>query len=225
MASLEDMMGKEWFELLSPFLNENKDLLQKVSKLYKENPNQIYPPFDLIFNAFKLTPYSKVKVVIIGQDPFYTPNTAMGLAFSTSNGYVPPSLRNIYKEIRDEGIELTREDGNLVHWAEQGVFLINACLTVQRGMANSHKDIGWDKLVRRALELLFERGNLVCICWGSFSRNLVKDIMQNHDYKNILLLESTHPSPFSADKGFFGNKHFIKANGYLEEINESIIKW
>jgi len=225
MANIEDLMGSEWYDLLSPFFKENTDLLERVSKEYRDNKGIIYPPFNLIFNAYRLTPFSKVKVIILGQDPYHTPNAAMGLAFSTSNKFVPPSLKNIYKELHNEGITPMKEDGDLVYWAEQGVFLINACLTVRRGIANSHKDIGWDKLIKKTLELLFNRGELVCLCWGNFSKNLVNEISEPRTTNNMLILQSSHPSPYSADKGFFGNNHFIQTNDYLKSIDKEPIQW
>lgn len=168
----------------------------------------IYPPKDLVFTAFQLTPFDKIKVVILGQDPYHNPGQAHGLAFSVPDNIpIPPSLTNILKEA---GIS-TPKSGNLTHWAQQGVFLLNSALTVLDHMPGSHLQY-WEKFTDSIIqEISDKRENVVFILWGNYARNKAKLI----DQGKHLILESAHPSPLSA-RNFFGNHHFIKANKYLE---------
>lgn len=182
-----------------------------------------YPPGKLIFNAFNLCPFDDVKVVIIGQDPYHGPGQAHGLCFSVNDGVkFPPSLQNIFKEIQsDLGIPVP-VSGNLTRWAEQGVLLLNATLTVRAHQAGSHQKQGWetftDAVIKKVAE---ERENIVFILWGSYAQKKGTFI----DRTRHLVLSSAHPSPLSAYQGFFGNKHFSLTNAYLEQHGKTPIKW
>jgi uracil-DNA glycosylase len=183
----------------------------------------IYPPGPLIFNAFNLTPFDKVKVVILGQDPYHGPNQAHGLAFSvTAKVPNPPSLKNIYKELHsDLNIEIP-ETGDLSNWAKQGVFLLNSVLTVRKSSPGSHSKKGWEQFTDSVIQALSNnRKNLVFLLWGNYAR-AKKFLIDGNKH---LILEAPHPSPFSADSGFFGCRHFSKANDYLDENNISTINW
>lgn len=184
---------------------------------------QIFPPAKLIFNAFDHTPFDKVKVVILGQDPYHNDGQAHGLCFSVPDGVqAPPSLVNIFKEInRDLGIPIPRS-GNLTHWANQGVLLLNATLTVQAHTAGSHQNKGWETFTDAAiLKLAEERQNLVFLLWGSYAQKKAAFI----DHNKHLVLQSPHPSPLSAHRGFIGNNHFSLTNKYLESIGIAPVKW
>ena len=183
-----------------------------------------YPPGKLIFNAFNLCPFHKVKVVIIGQDPYHEPGQAMGLSFSVPEGVVmPPSLINIFKEIEmDLGKPMPR-NGDLTRWAEQGVLLLNATLTVRAHQANSHQRLGWTTFTDAAIKALSDhRDGLVFMLWGGFARSKKYLIDQNRH----LVLESVHPSPLSANRGgWFGNHQFSRCNEYLRGRGEQEIEW
>lgn len=183
----------------------------------------IYPPGSLIFNAFNTTPLPKVKVVILGQDPYHNPGQAMGLSFSVPKGVtIPPSLRNIYQELRTDVGFTPPSHGDLTPWAEQGVFLLNAMLTVEKNKPSSHRDIGWQNFTDAVIRTLSrERENLVFMLWGAFAQK--KSVLIDGD--RHLILQSPHPSPFSANRGFFGNKHFSKANKYLNQHGLGEIDW
>jgi uracil-DNA glycosylase len=183
----------------------------------------IYPPGDEIFSSFNETPFKKVKVVIIGQDPYHGPDQAHGMSFSVKPGIKsPPSLVNIYKEIESD-LGITRPDhGFLLDWAKQGVLLLNAVLTVERSMPASHRGKGWEIFTDRVIEILnAKRENLVFLLWGAFAQS--KASMLDED--RHLILKAPHPSPFSAHKGFLGCKHFSKANKYLKDHGISEIDW
>ncbi len=183
----------------------------------------IYPPKDLIFNAFNLTPFSKAKVVILGQDPYHGPDQAMGLSFSVPAGEkLPPSLRNIFAEIQsDLGGDL-RTLGVLDDWARQGVLLMNTVLTVEKGLAASHAKRGWEAFTDGAIrQLSAQRSGIVYLLWGSHAQNKIDLINQ----RDNMVLTAPHPSPLSAYRGFFGCKHFSKANHYLEESGVAPICW
>ena len=182
-----------------------------------------YPPGKLIFNAFNLCPFDKVKVVIIGQDPYHGPGQAHGLCFSVNDGVpFPPSLQNIFKEIRDDVGTPVPQSGNLTRWAEQGVLLLNATLTVRAHQAGSHQRHGWEEFTDAAIRALAEeRDHLVFILWGAYAQRKGAFI----DRSRHLVLASAHPSPLSAYNGFFGNRHFSLANAYLEQHGETPIKW
>lgn len=208
---LKDEFEKEYFKELTAFVKDE----------YRSHT--IYPPGPLIFNAFNLTPFDQVKVVIIGQDPYHGPNQAHGLAFSVMDGIVPPpSLKNIFKEIKtDLGYDIPNT-GNLTKWARQGVFLMNSVLTVRRGQPGSHAKKGWETFTDSVIKSLSDhKQNLVFLLWGKYA--ITKENLINN--KKHLILTAPHPSPFSADRGFFGCKHFSSANDYLSEHNISIINW
>lgn len=183
-----------------------------------------YPPGSLIFNAFNLCPFDRVKVVIIGQDPYHEPGQAQGLSFSVPEGVpFPPSLQNIFKEIQLDLGKPMPPTGDLTRWAEQGVLLLNATLTVRAHQAASHQRHGWEQFTDTAIRALnAERENLVFILWGGYARSKAQLI----DRSRHLVLESVHPSPLSANRGgWFGNHHFSQCNAYLREHGEQEIGW
>lgn len=182
-----------------------------------------YPPGKLIFNAFNLCPYDRVKVVIIGQDPYHGPGQAHGLCFSVNDGVpFPPSLQNIFKEIQTDLGAPVPASGNLTRWAQQGVLLLNATLTVRAHQAGSHQRRGWEEFTDAAIKALSEgREHLVFILWGSYAQRKGAFI----DVNKHLVLKSAHPSPLSAYQGFFGNKHFSMANAYLEQHGQTPVQW
>jgi uracil-DNA glycosylase len=182
----------------------------------------VYPPGSLIFNAFNTTPFEQVKVVVLGQDPYVKPNEAMGLSFSVPKGVaIPPSLQNIYKELQsDVGFKIPNH-GDLTAWARQGVFLLNAALTVERGASNSHAKCGWHTFTNAVIRTLSEkREGLVFMLWGNFAKQKTSLI----DPFRHLILEAAHPSPL-AGGAFNGCRHFSKANEYLEMQGKLPINW
>ena len=184
---------------------------------------KIYPPGRLIFNAFDKCPFDKVKVVILGQDPYHEPGQAHGLCFSVPDGVPPPpSLQNIFKEIQEDlGIPVPKS-GNLERWAEQGVFLLNATLTVRAHQAGSHQKKGWETFTDQVVKLLNDSDNhLVFILWGAYAQRK-GEFIDSHKH---LVLSSVHPSPLSAHRGFFGNHQFSKANDYLTNHGKEPIRW
>ncbi len=182
----------------------------------------IYPPGPLIFNAFNTTPFDKVKVVVLGQDPYHNPGEAMGLCFSVPCGVrVPPSLRNIFKELHEDTGVAIPPGGDLTPWAQQGVFLLNAFLTVLKNRPRSHEHIGWQLFTDAVIKKLSdEREHLVFMLWGSFARK--KEVLINPE--RHLILKAAHPSPL-ARGGFFGSHHFSKANAYLKEHGIVPVNW
>ncbi len=183
-----------------------------------------YPPAKLIFNAFDLCPFDKVKVVIIGQDPYHEPGQAHGLSFSVQDGVMfPPSLQNIFKEIQADLGTPIPSSGNLTRWAEQGVLLLNASLTVRAHQANSHSKIGWQEFTDAAIKALAtQREHIVYMLWGGYARGKAKMI----DRSRNLVLESVHPSPLSANKGgWFGQHQFSRCNAYLQQNGQTPISW
>ncbi|HVV15487.1 MAG TPA: uracil-DNA glycosylase [Candidatus Paceibacterota bacterium] len=209
---LEAEFGKPYFEELTAF----------VKKEYVSGT--IYPPPKNIFRAFELTPFNEVKVVILGQDPYHGAKQANGLSFAVEEGVrPPPSLQNIFKEIEsDLGKPLVHTSGDLSRWAKQGVLLLNATLTVRGGLAGSHQGKGWEQFTDAAIQALSsEREHLVFILWGNYARQKGTSIERSKH----LVIESAHPSPFSAANGFFGSKPFSKANAYLQEHGEKPIDW
>lgn len=183
----------------------------------------IFPPGPLIFNALNSTPLSEVKVVIIGQDPYHGPGQAHGLSFSVPPGVrPPPSLQNIFKEIqRDLGLPIPRH-GCLQHWAEQGVLLLNAVLTVEQSSAGAHAGRGWETFTTRVIEIAArEHEHLVFMLWGSYAQKKAAQV----DLRGHKVLKSVHPSPLSAHRGFIGNGHFSAANAYLQEQGRQPIDW
>ncbi len=192
-------------------------------KTEKEQGKIIYPLGSLIFNAFDKTPFEKVKVVILGQDPYHGKGQAHGLCFSVSNGIAPPpSLLNIFKELRDDvGIPIPNH-GNLTYWAEQGVFLLNSSLTVRAGEPMSHSKIGWARFTDSTIQILSQkRKNIVFLFWGKFAQEKIVLI----DERKHCVLKAAHPSPLSAHTGFLGCKHFSKTNEYLISCGIDPINW
>jgi uracil-DNA glycosylase len=202
-----------------PYMKDLKKFLQQE----KDAGRVIYPNGGDIFNALNITPFDKVEVVILGQDPYHGPDQAHGLSFSVRKGIaLPPSLRNIYKEIEAEfGVKMPRE-GDLTPWAQQGVLLLNATLTVQAANAGSHQKRGWEEFTDAIIRALNERGeHIVFMLWGSYAQKKGAFI----DRKKHLVLEAPHPSPLSAHRGFLGCGHFRKANEYLESHGRKPIDW
>jgi uracil-DNA glycosylase len=208
---LADQFSSEYFNKLTAFVREE----------YRKS--KVYPPGKYIFNAFDLCPFDKVKVVIIGQDPYHNPGQAHGLSFSVPDGtQFPPSLINIFKEIKNDlGIETIRS-GNLTRWALQGVVLLNAILTVTENQPGSHRNRGWEKFTDAVITRLSQqKSNLVFILWGKYAQDKGAGI----DRSRHLVLESVHPSPLSASRGFFGNHHFSRCNQYLEDNGIEPVDW
>jgi len=206
-------------EFVKPYFAE---LAKFVKQAYKSEA--VYPPPKYIFRAFDLCPFEKVEVVILGQDPYHGPRQANGLCFAVGKDVLlPPSLQNIFKEIEKEyGSPLKNRSGDLSRWATQGVLLLNATLTVKTGLAGSHQHKGWEEFTDAAIKALsHEREHLVFMLWGNYAKQKGAHI----DREKHLVLESPHPSPFSAYNGFFGNGHFKKANEYLAERGIKPIDW
>ena len=213
-----------WRQYLQPEFETAyfKQLTDAVRQEYKNGP--CYPPGHLIFNAFNLTPFDKVKVVIIGQDPYHEPGQAMGLSFSVPKGIMmPPSLINIFKEIHDDLGKPMPSNGDLTRWARQGVLLLNATLTVRAHIANSHQQLGWSFFTDAAIKALSaHREHIVYMLWGGYARSKRGFI----DASKNLVLESVHPSPLSANRGgWFGQHQFSRCNEYLKANGEEEIDW
>lgn len=211
-AVIGDELNKPYMQSLRAFLKQEK-----------ASGKTIFPPSPLIFNAFNHTPFDKVRVVIIGQDPYHGPGQAHGLSFSVPSGIaLPPSLMNIFKEIEaDLGIKMSR-NGDLTAWANQGVLLLNATLTVEMANAGSHQNRGWEEFTNAAIAALNNhREGLVFVLWGSYAQKKGAMI----DSKKHLILQSPHPSPLSAHRGFFGNHQFSTINRYLQEHGKTPINW
>ena len=203
----------------------NKDYFRRLTAYVRSEyaTHTVFPPARLIFNAFDSCPFGQVKVVILGQDPYHEPGQAHGLSFSVPDGVAfPPSLQNIFKEIRsDEGVE-PYADGNLERWARQGVLLLNATLSVRAHQAGSHQNHGWEEFTDAAIHALAgEREHLVFMLWGAYAQRKGAFI----DATRHLVLSSAHPSPLSAYRGFFGNHHFSSANDYLMAHGQTPIDW
>lgn len=196
-------------------------LVEKVRTEYISK--KIFPPPKQIFRAFDLVPVSQIKVVILGQDPYHTPGVANGLAFSTNDGkVVPPSLRNIFKEIESDLSLKVIDNPDLTRWALQGVLLLNATLTVESNKPASHSNIGWETFTSGVIKKISENlTNVVFILWGEFAKQKKSLI----DLDRHLVLESAHPSPFSANRGFFGSKPFSRTNEYLVKYHKLPINW
>ncbi|NQX78280.1 uracil-DNA glycosylase [Gilvibacter sp.] len=209
---LEAEFEKDYFKSLTDFVRSE----------YQQHT--CYPPGKLIFNAFNATPFDQVKVVIIGQDPYHGPGQAEGLCFSVPSGIaIPPSLVNIYKELESD-IDFTAPNrGNLKHWADQGILLLNATLTVRAHQAGSHQNKGWEQFTDAVIQHLNDkREGLVFLLWGGYAKKKGRKI--NRDQH--LVMETGHPSPLSANRGYwFGNKHFSKTNDYLETRGKAPINW
>lgn len=218
-------MPEDWKAALAEELtSDNMDNIRAFLKQEYQAGKTIYPPAPLIFNAFDLTPLSKVKVVILGQDPYHGPGQAMGLSFSVPKTIPkPPSLNNLLKEMAtDIGTQYSAH-GDLTHWAQQGVLLLNSSLTVQAGEANSHQGKGWEQFTDAVIDVINEQTeHTVFILWGSKAKSKGKFI----DTNRHLILTAVHPSPLAANRGgFFGTKPFSKANDYLEQYGKAPIDW
>ncbi len=210
--ALQEEFGKPYFEQLTAFVKS------------EYQAGAVYPPPKQIFRAFELIPFNEVRVVVLGQDPYHGKGQANGLAFAVGPGVaLPPSLQNIYKELQaDLGEPVTQKSGDLERWAKQGVLLLNATLTVRAATAGSHQNRGWEAFTDAAIKALSDqREHLVFILWGNYARQKGSVI----DRTKHCVLESPHPSPFSAHSGFFGSKPFSKTNAYLKAHGKKEIEW
>lgn len=216
-------LESSWKEKLSGEFEKPyfKELAAFVREEYRRNT--VYPHPEHIFKAFELTPFDDVKVVILGQDPYHGPKQAIGLSFAVEDGMpLPPSLRNIYKELESDLGKPVAATGDLTRWARQGVLLLNATLTVRASSPGSHQKRGWEEFTDAAISVLSEeREHLVFMLWGNYARSKGAHI----DRTKHLVLESAHPSPFAAHSGFFGSRPFSKANAYLEAHGITPIEW
>ncbi len=214
-----------WLEVLHDEFEKDYMLkLKQFLKQEKEAGHKVYPKGSDIFNAFNKTPFDKLKVVILGQDPYHGPNQAHGLSFSVQKGITPPpSLKNIYKELATDipGFKIPAH-GELTEWAEQGVMLLNATLTVQAGTPGSHQKKGWEEFTDKVIKTISDKKEgIVFILWGSYAQAKAELI----DQKKHFIIKSPHPSPFSADRGFFGSKPFSKTNEILVKKGKKPIDW
>lgn len=212
---LQSEFDKPYFEKLTDFVRSE----------YKAHPNAVFPPAAQIFRAFDECPFDKVEVVILGQDPYPTRGHAHGLCFSVEDHVrpLPKSLINIYKELSDDlGIDLSDRNGNLQHWAQQGVLLLNATLTVREGKPESHANHGWEIFTDAVINILNERKKgIVYLLWGSKAIRKAENVSRDRN----LILTAPHPSPLSAYRGFFGCRHFSQTNRYLLSIGKTPIQW
>ncbi|MGM7682084.1 uracil-DNA glycosylase [Cytobacillus sp. Hm23] len=217
------ILNNDWSQLLAGEFNKSyyKKLRQTLKHEY--STETIYPDMYSIFNALHHTPYHKVKVVIIGQDPYHGPNQAHGLSFSVQPGIpVPPSLKNIYKELHNDMGCTIPNHGYLLKWTEEGVLLLNTTLTVRKGQPSSHRGLGWELFTDKVIEVLNEREKpVIFILWGRHAQEKQKLVSNSYHY----IIKSPHPSPFSANRGFFGSNPFSKANSYLKQIGSEEIDW
>ncbi|CAR24791.1 uracil-DNA glycosylase [Lachancea thermotolerans CBS 6340] len=228
-----DTLDDEWFaklvsEFTKPYFLKLKDFV-----IEQQQTATVFPPPQDVYSWSRLTPFDQVRVVVIGQDPYHNFNQAHGLAFSVKPPTpAPPSLKNIYKELKEHNyadFQIDNKVGDLTHWATQGVLLLNTCLTVRAHNANSHSKRGWEQFTKRVVQLIIEDRKrsgkpIVFLLWGSNAGNLVKGLLGSPPV-NFLMLSSVHPSPLSASRGFFGNKHFKKINEWLYDRNEPMIDW
>lgn len=218
-----EIKNNDWKFLLKEEFTKDyfKEILNFLNKEYK-NKN-IYPPKEELFSVFNKSNFADIKVVILGQDPYHQKGQGNGIAFSVNEGVkLPPSLRNIYKEIENEFQIKMSLNGNLLPWLKQGVFLLNTVLTVEESKANSHKNIGWEIFTDEVIKILsLKKNKLVFLLWGKNAQDKEKLI----DVNKHLILKSSHPSPLSAYRGFWGNNHFLKANEFLKKNNLKEIKW
>lgn len=223
--SLRDRLGESWYQMLKHEFD--KDYFKELAAVLKEERRkyEVYPPSDEVFNAFRTTPYHKAKVVILGQDPYYKPNQAHGLAFSVKDPWepTPPTLDNIFMEIeRDLGIKHIKWSNNLTPWAEQGVFLLNRYLTVRQGMPMKHYNIGWEIFTNEVIEVLNRSVSpMVFMLWGNDAKYAGKYLDREHH----LVLEASHPSPRSEHISFRGCGHFSRCNEFLKSNNQQPINW
>lgn len=222
-AKIDPVIDASWKSLLMDEFNSDYFYGLKQFLLSEKQNFTIYPPGRMIFSAFNMTPVDKVRVVIIGQDPYHGKGQAHGLCFSVPDGIVkPPSLVNIFKELENDlGIKAPK-NGNLEKWARQGVLLLNATLTVRANQAGSHQNKGWEKFTNAVIQKLSsQRNNLLFLLWGNYAidkQNIIDPIKH-------YILKAPHPSPFSANRGFFGCRHFSKTNEILRQLKEPEIDW
>jgi uracil-DNA glycosylase len=221
---LKTIINKTWAKILKSEFEKDyfKELKSRLDDLYLKKT--CYPTKENIFSSFRNCTFNSLKVVILGQDPYHGINQANGLAFSVNKGQnLPPSLNNIFKEISIDMNTTVRNNGDLIDWSKQGVLLLNSVLTVEDGKPGSHSKIGWEKFTDEVIRTISkEKSNIVFMLWGSFAKKKEKLIFNN----NHLILKSGHPSPLSANRGFwFGNKHFSRCNRFLKENNSNEIKW
>ena len=223
MSNVNPAIAESWKSELETEFNSDYFTKLKAFLLSEKQTHRIFPPGNKIFSAFNHTPFEKVKVVILGQDPYHGEGQAHGLCFSVPDGIAkPPSLVNIFKEIKDDLDFPIPATGNLEKWADQGVLLLNATLTVRANLAGSHQKQGWENFTDATIKRLSDkRENLVFILWGKFAQNKEALI----DKSKHLILKSAHPSPFSAYNGFFGCRHFSKTNEYLRSKGIDEIDW
>ena len=221
---MDTQIEKSWKKVLDSELNSPyfKDLKSKIRAAYLGAEN-VFPPPEFLFNAFNLCSFDEVRVVILGQDPYHGHGQAHGLSFSVPNGVrVPPSLKNIYKEIESDIGTPVRDSGNLEAWAKQGVLLLNATLTVLEGKPGSHQGLGWEQFTDSVIKKISdEKESVVFLLWGKFAQGKEELI----DESKHLILKAPHPSPFAAHSGFFGCKHFNKTNEYLINSGQKPIVW
>jgi uracil-DNA glycosylase len=217
------ILKNDWQPLLAEEFKKQYYLKLREFLIEEYRSRVIYPEKKDIFNALHLTSYKSTKVVILGQDPYHGTGQAQGLSFSVRPGVnLPPSLKNIYKELEQDMGSGISNSGNLLRWAEQGVLLLNTVLTVRAGEPNSHKGMGWEIFTNQVITLLNQRKEpLVFILWGKHAQEKQDLITSTHH----LIIKSPHPSPFSANKGFFGSRPFSTANNFLKEIGRTTIKW
>ena len=223
MTTVNPIIEESWKEILqdefnAPYFKNLKEFLVEEKKHYT-----VFPPGNLIFNAFNLTPFDKVKVVILGQDPYHNIHQAHGLCFSVQPGIEHPrSLVNIFKELHDDlGVNIP-QNGNLEKWAQQGVLLLNATLTVRAHQAGSHQNHGWETFTDAVIQKLSEnKEGLIFLLWGNYAQAKESLIDPSKHY----ILKTVHPSPLSASRGFFGCKHFSKTNNILQQLGKEIIDW
>lgn len=225
MESNPFQLPSSWIQYLEEEINQSymKDLKKKLIECQNKNIT-VYPEKSKIFNAFHLTPFQKIKVVILGQDPYHGPGQAHGLSFSVPHNIkTPPSLMNIFKELdSDLKVEINKTNGNLEHWAKQGVFLLNTTLTVEKSKPMSHKNFGWNIFTDKVIEIINHyRENIVFILWGAHAHSKTHLI----DSSKHLILKSVHPSPLSSHRGFFGSRPFSQTNNYLESKEIDKIVW
>ncbi|KRN90002.1 uracil-DNA glycosylase [Ligilactobacillus ceti] len=220
---MKTIINNDWQNILAPEFQ--KEYYLELREFLKEEyqTQTIYPPMEQIYTAFQLTPFSDVRVVIIGQDPYHGPKQSHGLSFSVLPGQkIPPSLRNIYQELATDLDIQPVQHGYLKSWAQQGVLMLNTVLTVRKGQAHSHKNQGWEQLTDYAIQALSEREEpVVFILWGKPAQQKEKLIDQNRN----IIIKAPHPSPLSAYRGFFGSKPFSKTNQALKELGYQPINW
>ncbi|MBS3905201.1 MAG: uracil-DNA glycosylase [Simkania sp.] len=220
-------MEKDWYAILreeieQPYVQRLKKFLDQE----KAGGKEVYPPESLVFQAFLKTPWERVRVVIVGQDPYHGPRQAQGLSFSVPKGVpLPPSLQNIFKELKDDLGVAKPEHGCLISWAEQGVLLLNATLTVRRGEPQSHAGMGWERFTDVVIDKIASREKpAIFVLWGKSAQEKCQKIPPESLSRHIVL-KAAHPSPYSAHQGFFGCKHFSKINQILQQSGQSPIDW